>query len=152
MFLGMMQIVIAHKWYLYPPIILGPPFINVIYPLTIINAKGFSTTYEERNISYTFITDPISRDINALINLKQKHGSSSGLSVRLNDISENSPLYAQLREYLSQKQSDIFTSIAKEDIDDIKSFEKVSNKEMMFLLENSKIQRKKKPGRYSSDT
>ncbi|KAG5579927.1 hypothetical protein H5410_050554 [Solanum commersonii] len=62
-FLGMMQIVTAHKWYvkctilidntfsitniamidsdadLYPPIILGTPFINAIYPFTNINAK-----------------------------------------------------------------------------------------------------------------
>ncbi|KAG5610923.1 hypothetical protein H5410_022204 [Solanum commersonii] len=73
MFLGMMQVVTAHKWYLYPPIILGTPFINAIYPFTNINAKGFSSTYKDRNISYTFITEPVSRDINALIEMKQKH-------------------------------------------------------------------------------
>ncbi|KAG5580760.1 hypothetical protein H5410_051387 [Solanum commersonii] len=73
MFLGMMQIVTAHKWYLYPPIILGTPFINAIYPFTNINAKGFSATYKNQDISYTFITEPISRDINALIEMKQKH-------------------------------------------------------------------------------
>ncbi|KAG5623436.1 hypothetical protein H5410_008654 [Solanum commersonii] len=66
MFLGMMQI-------LYPPIILGTPFINAIYPFTNINAKGFSATYKNQDISYTFITEPISRDINALIEMKQKH-------------------------------------------------------------------------------
>ncbi|KAG5621615.1 hypothetical protein H5410_006833 [Solanum commersonii] len=69
----MMQIVTAHKWYLYPPIILGTPFINAIYPFTNINAKGFSATYKNQDISYTFITEPISRDINALIEMKQKH-------------------------------------------------------------------------------
>ncbi|KAG5600858.1 hypothetical protein H5410_032228, partial [Solanum commersonii] len=73
MFLGMMQIVTAHKWYLYPPIILGTPFINAIYPFTNINAKGFSATYKNQDISYTVITEPISRDINALIEMKQKH-------------------------------------------------------------------------------
>ncbi|KAG5605637.1 hypothetical protein H5410_027129 [Solanum commersonii] len=73
MFLGMMQVVTAHKWYLYPPIILGTPFINAIYPFTNINAKGFSTTYKDRDINYTFITEPVSRDINALIEMKQKH-------------------------------------------------------------------------------
>ncbi|KAG5591078.1 hypothetical protein H5410_041592, partial [Solanum commersonii] len=73
MFLGMMQIVTAHKWYLYPPIILGTLFINAIYPFTNINAKGFSATYKNHDISYTFITEPISRDINALIEMKQKH-------------------------------------------------------------------------------
>ncbi|KAG5609774.1 hypothetical protein H5410_021055 [Solanum commersonii] len=93
----MTQIVTAHKWYvkctilidngfsitniamidsgtdLYPPIILGTPFINAIYPFTNINAKGFSATYKNQNISYTFITEPISRNINALIEMKQKH-------------------------------------------------------------------------------
>ncbi|KAG5610179.1 hypothetical protein H5410_021460 [Solanum commersonii] len=73
MFLGMMQIVTAHKWYLYPPIILGTPFINAIYPFININAKGFFATYKNQDISYTFITEPISRDINALIEMKQKH-------------------------------------------------------------------------------
>ncbi|KAG5602710.1 hypothetical protein H5410_034080 [Solanum commersonii] len=58
---------------LYPPIILGTPFINAIYPFTNINAKGFSATYKNQDISYTFITEPISRDINALIEMKQKH-------------------------------------------------------------------------------
>ncbi|KAG5573563.1 hypothetical protein H5410_063329 [Solanum commersonii] len=66
MFLGMMQI-------LYRPIILGIPFINAIYPFTNINAKGFSATYKNQDISYTFITEPISRYINALIEMKQKH-------------------------------------------------------------------------------
>ncbi|KAG5580005.1 hypothetical protein H5410_050632 [Solanum commersonii] len=49
------------------------PFINAIYPFTNINAKGFSATYKRQDISYTFITEPISRDINALIEMKQKH-------------------------------------------------------------------------------
>ncbi|KAG5616789.1 hypothetical protein H5410_016613, partial [Solanum commersonii] len=61
------------KTQLYPPIILGTPFINAIYPFTNINAKGFSATYKNQDISYTFITEPISRDINALIEMKQKH-------------------------------------------------------------------------------
>ncbi|KAG5585567.1 hypothetical protein H5410_046001 [Solanum commersonii] len=81
MFIGMIQIVTAHKWYLYPPIILGTPFINVIYPFTSINAKGFSATFEDRDISYTFITESISRYINALINMKQRHGDSFQLEL-----------------------------------------------------------------------
>ncbi|KAG5629855.1 hypothetical protein H5410_001572 [Solanum commersonii] len=36
------------------------PFINAIYPFTSINAESFTATYEDRDISYTFITDPIS--------------------------------------------------------------------------------------------
>ncbi|KAG5631393.1 hypothetical protein H5410_003110, partial [Solanum commersonii] len=66
---------------LYPPIILGTPFINAIYPFTSINAKGFSATNEDRDISYTFITDHISRDINALINMKQRHVDSLQLEL-----------------------------------------------------------------------
>jgi len=70
----------------------------------------------------------------SLINLNSKTSqSAASSSVHLEDITENSPLYAQLREYLSQKQSDTFASIAKEDVDDIKSFENVSKKEMIFL-------------------
>ncbi|KAG5577449.1 hypothetical protein H5410_057583 [Solanum commersonii] len=35
--------------------------------------KDFLATYKNQDISYTFITEPISRDINALIEMKQKH-------------------------------------------------------------------------------
>ncbi|KAG5579995.1 hypothetical protein H5410_050622 [Solanum commersonii] len=115
MFLGMMQIVIALKWYVKCTLLIdntfsiinivmidrgadvsciqeglvpakyfdkithmfksvsGTPFTNAIYPFTNINAEGFSTTYKGQDISYTFITEPISRDINALIEMKQKH-------------------------------------------------------------------------------
>ncbi|KAG5621090.1 hypothetical protein H5410_006308 [Solanum commersonii] len=209
MFFEMMQIVIAHKWYLYPPIILGTPFINAIYPFTNINSKRFSATYKNQDISYTFIIEPISRDINAIIEMKQKHvdylqleifsmnifdtlksakargrgryirgkgrssssktskssyGSSSSSpiiqrggmslvnltssskeaisSIHLDDIPENNPLYAQLKAYLSQKQSDTFASVAKEEVDDIRSYERVVKREMIFLIENSEIQRK----------
>ncbi|KAG5615075.1 hypothetical protein H5410_014899, partial [Solanum commersonii] len=72
------KVCISHFFFLvknqlYPPIILGTPFINAIYPFTNINAKEFSATYKNQDISYTFITEPISRDINALIEMKQKH-------------------------------------------------------------------------------
>lgn len=58
---------------LYPPIILGAPFINAIYPYTHIDANGFITTYKKQKISYPFVTDPVTRDINALIEIKQKY-------------------------------------------------------------------------------
>ncbi|KAG5590215.1 hypothetical protein H5410_040729 [Solanum commersonii] len=228
------QITIILKNQLYPPIILGTPFINAIYPFTNINAKGFSATYKNQDISYTFITEPISRDINSIIEMKQKHvdylqleifsmnifdtlksakvqekmikakcyvcrmdpplvtkargrgsytcgrgrssssktsGSSYGSSsnspiiqrggmslvklassskeatssIHLDDILENNPLYAQLRAYLSQKQNDTFASVAKEEVDDIRSYERVVKKEMIFLIENSETQRKEEP-------
>ncbi|KAG5629323.1 hypothetical protein H5410_001040 [Solanum commersonii] len=66
-------------------------------------------------------------------------------SIHLDDIPKNNPLYAQLRAYLSQKQSDTFASVAKEEVDDIRSYERVVKKEMIFLIENSEIQRKEEP-------
>ncbi|WMV51262.1 hypothetical protein MTR67_044647 [Solanum verrucosum] len=45
-------------------------------------------------------------------------------SIHLDDIPLNNPLYAQLQAYLSQKQSDTFASVTKEEGDDIKSYEK----------------------------
>ncbi|KAG5632660.1 hypothetical protein H5410_004377 [Solanum commersonii] len=66
-------------------------------------------------------------------------------SIHLDDITEINLLYAQLQTYLSQKQSDTFASVAKEEVNDIKSYEKVSKKEMIFILENSDIQRKEEP-------
>ncbi|KAG5615778.1 hypothetical protein H5410_015602 [Solanum commersonii] len=66
-------------------------------------------------------------------------------SIHLDDIPENNPLYAQLRAYLSQKQSDTFASVAKEEVDDIRSYERVVKKEIIFLIENSEIQRKEEP-------
>nr|XP_016456571.1 PREDICTED: uncharacterized protein LOC107780530 [Nicotiana tabacum] len=47
---------------------------------------------------------------------------------------------------VSKKQSNTFASIARdEDNDDIKSYVKLPKKEMIFLLENSEIQRKDEP-------
>ncbi|KAG5589979.1 hypothetical protein H5410_040493 [Solanum commersonii] len=80
----------------------------------------------------------------SMINLKVSQSESSS-SIHLEDIPESSPLYAQLHAYLSQKQSHTFSSMAKEDNDDIKSYEKIPKKEMIFLLENSEIQRKEEP-------
>ncbi|KAG5590228.1 hypothetical protein H5410_040742 [Solanum commersonii] len=251
------------------------PFINAFYPFTNIIAKRFFATYKNQDISYTFITDPISCDNNALVNMKKKQvdslqlelfsmnifdtlrstkvpkkdnfsedniptksrpcqlnaelkclirpskspwsctafyvnnaaekergvprmdppwvtkgrgkghiprergrsspGSSSGSSygsssnspilqqggmslinskisqnttsssVHLEDIPEGSPLYAELHAYLSQKQIDAFASIAKDDFDDIRTYERVAKKEIIFLLENSEIQMKEEP-------
>ncbi|WMV59303.1 hypothetical protein MTR67_052688 [Solanum verrucosum] len=51
----------------------------------------------------------------SLINSKISQTAAS--SVHLEDILEDSPLYAHLQTYLSQKQSDTFASRAKDDID-----------------------------------
>ncbi|KAG5630934.1 hypothetical protein H5410_002651 [Solanum commersonii] len=103
MFLGMMQIVTAHKWYLYPPIILRTPFINGIYSFTSITTKGFFATYKDQNISYTFITDPISRDINALFNIKQKHIDSCQLelfSLNIFDTLKSTKCFLELKIHI----------------------------------------------------
>uniref|UniRef100_M1A4V8 Uncharacterized protein n=1 Tax=Solanum tuberosum TaxID=4113 RepID=M1A4V8_SOLTU len=59
-------------------------------------------------------------------------------SIHLDDIPENNPLYAQLRAYLSQKQSDTFASVAKEEVDDIRSYEREeSNSSIITHYEKS---------------
>uniref|UniRef100_A0A1S3Y503 Uncharacterized protein n=1 Tax=Nicotiana tabacum TaxID=4097 RepID=A0A1S3Y503_TOBAC len=70
-----------------------------------------------------------------------------GPSIHLDDIPEDNPLYGHLQAYLAaKKKSKTFASIAREeDNDDIKSYEKLPKKEIIFLLENSKIQRKDEP-------
>ncbi|WMV56267.1 hypothetical protein MTR67_049652 [Solanum verrucosum] len=52
----------------------------------------------------------------------QERASSS---IHLEDIPESDPLYAKLQEFITQKQGDSFASIAKEEVDDIKTYEKV---------------------------
>ncbi|KAG5570675.1 hypothetical protein H5410_060441 [Solanum commersonii] len=80
----------------------------------------------------------------SLINTRVSQKATSS-SIHLEDIPEGSPLYAELYAYLSQKQSDTFARIAKDDIDDIRSYERVAKNEMIFLLKNSEIQRKEEP-------
>ncbi|WMV13956.1 hypothetical protein MTR67_007341, partial [Solanum verrucosum] len=71
----------------------------------------------------------------SLVKLKTSQKEASSSSIHLEDIPEDNPLYAELWAYLSQKEKgDIFASIAKEDINDIKSYEKVAKKEIIFLL------------------
>ncbi|WMV13408.1 hypothetical protein MTR67_006793 [Solanum verrucosum] len=61
-----------------------------------------------------------------LISSKISQNTASS-SIHL-DIPKDSPLYAELQAYLSQKQKgDSFASIAKDDIDDIKSYEKIED-------------------------
>ncbi|WMV51264.1 hypothetical protein MTR67_044649 [Solanum verrucosum] len=74
---------------------------------------------KERGVPRSSSNSPVlQRGGMSLISSKIYQASSS---VRLEDIPKNSPLYAELQAYLSQKQSDTFASIAKEDIDDIRS-------------------------------
>ncbi|KAG5605484.1 hypothetical protein H5410_026976 [Solanum commersonii] len=60
-----------------------------------------------------------------LISSKISQNISSS-SVHLEDILKSRPLYAELHAYLLQKQSDTFASIAKDDVDNIKSYKHVA--------------------------
>ncbi|KAG5570123.1 hypothetical protein H5410_059889 [Solanum commersonii] len=88
-------------------------------------------------------TPIIQRGGMSLVKLNSKTQEKTSSSIHLEDIPESDPLYAKLQEYITQKQSNTFASIAREDtIDDIKTYEKVEKREMIFLLENSDIQRR----------
>ncbi|KAG5622161.1 hypothetical protein H5410_007379 [Solanum commersonii] len=65
----------------------------------------------------------------SLYNLNSKAQEKTSSSIHLEDIPE----------------SDSFASIAKEEVDDIKTNEKVEKREMIFLLEYFDIQRKEEP-------
>ncbi|KAG5612237.1 hypothetical protein H5410_023518 [Solanum commersonii] len=81
----------------------------------------------------------------SLYNLNSRAQERASSSIHLEDIPESDPLYAKLQEFITQKQGDSFASIAKEEVDDIKTYEKVEKREMIFLLENSDIQRREEP-------
>ncbi|WMV58632.1 hypothetical protein MTR67_052017 [Solanum verrucosum] len=103
------------------------------------NSKTLGSSY--RSSSSSPITQ---RGEMSLVKLTSSSKEATS-SIHLDDISENNSLYAQLRAYLSQKQSDTFASVAKEEVDDIRSYERVVKKEMIFFIENSEIQRKEEP-------
>ncbi|KAG5630950.1 hypothetical protein H5410_002667 [Solanum commersonii] len=162
------------KNHLNPPIILGIPFINVIYPFTSIDSKGFYTTYQDNEITYSFVTDLVTRDINALINMKLNHMDSLQMELYSMNIFESLKsakvkkkiklIFEQIAvdicvdhpsafwnrkkhiAYLEgKKKKDSFVSTIKEDSDVIRSYEKLYKKEMIFLLENYDLQRKDEP-------
>ncbi|KAG5574881.1 hypothetical protein H5410_055015 [Solanum commersonii] len=81
----------------------------------------------------------------SLYNLNSRAQERTSSSIHLEYIPESDPLYAKLQEFITQKQGDSFASIAKEEVDDIKTYEKAEKREMIFLLENSDIQRREEP-------
>ncbi|KAG5580146.1 hypothetical protein H5410_050773 [Solanum commersonii] len=98
-------------------------------------------------------TPIIQRGGMSLVKLNSKIQEKTSSSIHLEDIPESDPLYAKLQEFITQKQSNTFASIAREDtIDDMKTYEKVEKKEMIFLLENSIYRGEKNLGRYSRGT
>ncbi|KAG5630272.1 hypothetical protein H5410_001989 [Solanum commersonii] len=57
----------------------------------------------------------------SLYNINSRAQEKASSSIHLEDIPESDPLYAKPHEFLTQKQGDTFSSIAKEDVDDIKT-------------------------------
>ncbi|KAG5599571.1 hypothetical protein H5410_030941 [Solanum commersonii] len=124
-FLGMMHIVIAHKW-------MDPPWI------TKARGKGSYTRGRERSspslsssrLSYGSSSSSIpiiQKGGMSLYNLNSRAQERASSSIHLEDIPESDPLYAKLQEFITQKQGDSFASIAKEEVDDIKTYEKAEN-------------------------
>ena len=81
-----------------------------------------------------------------MINPKIGEASSSASSSKnLKDIPKDSSLYEQIQAYLPKKeQGDTYASLARE-IDLVRVTEEASTKEIIFLLENSDIQRSNEP-------
>ncbi|KAG5630981.1 hypothetical protein H5410_002698 [Solanum commersonii] len=129
---------------------------NMMDPPWIIKARGKGSYTRERGRSSlsssrssyessSSSTPIIQKGGMSLYNLNSRAQEKVSSSIHLEDIPESDPLYAKLQEFLTQKQGDSFASIAKEEVDNIKTYEKVEKREMIFLLENSDIQRKEEP-------
>ena len=73
--------------------------------------------------------------------------SSTSRSIHLDDIPEDSPLYRQLQSYLNtQKQGNTYATVANLDyLDDIQHYEKLDKRRVIFLLDNTDIQRQDEP-------
>ncbi|KAG5609787.1 hypothetical protein H5410_021068 [Solanum commersonii] len=113
MFLGMMQIVTAHKWYLYCGRGRSSP-----------SPSSSRSSYESSSSS----TPIIQKGGMSLYNLNSRAQERASSSIHLEDIPESDPLYAKLQEFITQKQGDSFASIAKEEVDDIKTYEKAEKR------------------------
>ncbi|KAG5595410.1 hypothetical protein H5410_036642 [Solanum commersonii] len=140
MVLGMMQIVTSHKW-------MDPPWVTKARGRgSYTRGRGRSSSSIISGSSYRSSSSSLIIQKGGMCLVKLTRSSKEATSsIHLDDIPENNSLYAQLRAYLSQKQSDTFASVAKEEVDDIRSSERVVKKEMIFLIENSEIQRKEEP-------
>ncbi|XP_015078462.1 uncharacterized protein LOC107022336 [Solanum pennellii] len=111
--------------------------------------RGRSTSQSSQRSSYDS-SFPIILGNKGHVNSKIDEASSSSSTINLKDICRyniptNSPLYQQLQAYLQTKeQGDTYASLAKEG-DMQKCSEKATAKEIIFLLENSDIQRSNEP-------
>lgn len=108
--------------------------------------RGRSSSYQSTRSSYDSSYPVIRHGHKTLIKSKVGEASSSASStLNLKDIPKESSLYEQIQAYLQTKeQSYTFASIAKE-TDPVSNPEEMDKKEIIFLLENSDIQRKNEP-------
>ncbi|KAG5570679.1 hypothetical protein H5410_060445 [Solanum commersonii] len=110
-----------------------PPLFAEMEPPWVTKGRGkgnnprgrgrYSTSSRRSSYGSSSNTPIIQKGGMSLFNLNSKDQEASSL-VHLKDIPKNDPLYAQLQAYLSQRQSNTFSSIAKDNVDDIKSYEK----------------------------
>lgn len=97
----------------------------------------------------------LQRENMSLINTKIQYiaeSSSSKIShispsIHLDDILEDHPLYEQIQSYLSTKQADLFTAVAAENTINRPNYEKLDERELILLVENSQICKQNDPWR-----
>ena len=107
---------------------------------------GSFSSSEQTRSSYDSTFPVIQLGSKTLIKSKIGEASSSASSsINLKDIPKDSSLYEQIRAYLQEKeQGNTYASIAKE-TDPVSVPEETTTKEIIFLLENSDIQRSNEP-------
>ncbi|KAG5601301.1 hypothetical protein H5410_032671 [Solanum commersonii] len=102
--------------------------------------RGRSSSSKTSGSSYGSSSSSLIIQRGGMSSVKLTRSSNEATSsIHLDDIPENNSIYAELRAYLSKKQSDTFASVAKKKVDDIRSYERVVKKEMIFLIENFEI-------------
>ncbi|XP_070007955.1 uncharacterized protein [Nicotiana sylvestris] len=84
--------------------------LDIEYKLPNTHAQDFSATYQDREISYSFVTDPVTRDINALINMKQRHVNSLQseiLSMNIFDTLQSTKVQQKIKLIAEQMAVDV---------------------------------------------
>ncbi|KAG5629163.1 hypothetical protein H5410_000880 [Solanum commersonii] len=98
------------------------------------SSRSFPSSSRSSYGSSSSSTPIIQKGGMSLYNLNSTTQEKASSSIHLEDISESDPLYAKLQEFLTQKQGDSFASITKEEVDDIKTYEKIEKREMRYLV------------------
>lgn len=126
---------------------------RVYYDLTNIFLLVYNYGSSSSSVNAPGLRPVIRLGERSLINSSVSKGEASSFSaspsIHLEDIPKDSPLYGQLQAYLKtqkEKQSNTFATVASLDhLDDIKNYEKLDKKKIIFCIENSEIQRQNDP-------